>query len=267
MKKLLGILVLGLFLIIPISRSYAEISDTCYKTELDKAYKENAHISYSAVRFSIAKNGSIYIEVDTKRYYYKNKDKDEYVKKIFDKYVDVVAELAASDGASGLAKPTEIMLEEMHKLNPFANGKIEFTPYKKDFWDTRHVAGGVIQTVKKLSSHNKDVLEFWNFDLNEGEAVSNLAWTPEFVAEWNNNWDQLSYEKKKEYNRLSTRPYHIVKFTNCKNIGKIDSNKTPEGSEQDQQKYWWVVVLIVLMSFFIYTQTVKTMRGKKNRKS
>ena len=66
------------------------------------------------------------------------------------------------------------MSEEKKSLNPFLNGKITFEPHTKKFWDIRHSAGGIIQTVKELKSDG-DNIEFWDFDLNKLEANSKYS--------------------------------------------------------------------------------------------
>lgn len=43
------------------------------------------------------------------------------------------------------------------------------------------------------------------------------------------------------------------------------SSKAKNGSENNFKEYWWIVVLIMLISFFAYTQTVKT-TGRKRKK-
>jgi len=219
MKKLfLGILVALLWC----SSSYANISYTCYLTELPNRNNLMDFV-FGRLSLNIDNNGSVHTEWIT-QYYSSKKPKDKDKEKIWNQL----------HGIYGNFLEKEITIEEAQKLmkdiNPFLNGKTEFVPFtdERKFWDVRHSAGGIIQTTKELMIGEYDdgkSVEFWEFNLNKLEAVYNNAFTPEWIYEWNERWKKLSKEDKKKYNKLKVKPWSVKKFTDCKSNEASDSDK------------------------------------------
>ena len=210
MKKFLSIIVLGLLWC---NVSFSEISYTCFQTSYPKMTDETPSIDFRQLQFTISSNGSIYTQVDTKIYFGETKNRSEEATEIWDGFFALITK--------SLKTNIEATDEEKKSLNPFLNGKITFEPHTKKFWDIRHSAGGIIQTVKELKSDG-DNIEFWNFDLNKLEATYNYAWTPEFVRNWNKS---LTIEDLKKYNRLSEKPYIVHKYQDCLEIGANDADQ------------------------------------------
>ena len=210
MKKILGIIVLSLLWC---NVSFSEISYTCFQTSYPKMTDENPSIDFGQLQFTISSNGSIYTQVDNKIYFGETKNKSEEATEIWDGFFALITKSLETK-----KKATD---EEKKSLNPFLNGKITFEPHTKKFWDIRHSAGGIIQTVKELKSDG-DNIEFWDFDLNKLEATYNYAWTPEFVRNWNKS---LTIEDLKKYNRLSEKPYIVHKYQDCLEIGANDADQ------------------------------------------
>ena len=174
---------------------------------------ENPSIDFGQLQFTISSNGSIYTQVDNKIYFGETKNKSEEATEIWDGFFALITKSLETK-----KKATD---EEKKSLNPFLNGKITFEPHTKKFWDIRHSAGGIIQTVKELKSDG-DNIEFWDFDLNKLEATYNYAFTPEFVRNWNKS---LTNEDLKKYNRLSEKPYIVHKYQDCLEIGANDADQ------------------------------------------
>ena len=63
------------------------------------------------------------------------------------------------------------------------------------------------------------------------------------------------------------QPTKVKETTNSKNYHTIYQCEGDFSDvSTDQKKYWWVVILIILVSFFVYTQTIKSPGRKKNRR-
>jgi S1-C subfamily serine protease len=210
MKKFLSIIVLGLLWC---NVSFSEISYTCFQTSYPKMTDEHPSIAFGQLQFTISSNGSIYTQVDSKIYFGETRNDSEEATEIWDGFFALITK--------SLKTNIEATDEEKKSLNPFLNGKTTFEPHTKKFWDIRHSAGGIIQTVKELKSDG-DNIEFWNFDLNKLEATYNYAWTPEFVRNWNKS---LTIEDLKKYNRLSEKPYIVHKYQDCLEIGANDADQ------------------------------------------
>jgi S1-C subfamily serine protease len=210
MKKFLSIIVLGLLWC---NVSFSEISYTCFQTSYPKVTDGNPSINFRQLQFTISSNGSIYTQVDSKTYFGETKNKSEEATEIWDGFFALITK--------SLKTNIEATDEEKKSLNPFLNGKTTFEPHTKKFWDIRHSAGGIIQTVKELKSDG-DNIEFWDFDLNKLEATYNYAWTPEFVRNWNKS---LTNEDLKKFNRLNEKPFIVHKYQDCLEIGANDADQ------------------------------------------
>ena len=209
MKKILGIIVLSLLWC---NVSFSEISYTCFQTSYPKMTDENPSIDFGQLQFSISSNGSIYTQVHSKIYL--TTDKSEEAMEMWNKFFAQITKTLKTN-----IKATD---EEKKSLNPFLNGKITFKPHVKNFWDVRHSAGGIIQTVKELKTDDHNFIEFWNFDLNKLEATYNIAQTPEFVREWNEN---LTIEDLKKLNRISDKPFYVNVYDDCLEAGANDADQ------------------------------------------
>ena len=199
MKKILSLVVVS-FLWCNVS--FSEINYTCFQTSYPD-FKKSDSIKFGQLQFSISSNGSIYTQVDNK--IYRVEDKSEEAMEIWSGLATLIKKSSKTN--------LEVTDEEKKSLNPFINEKITFKPHTKKFWDVRHSAGGVIQTVKELKTDiSGDTFEFWNFDLNKLEATYNIAWTPEFVRNWNKN---MTSEHLKKFNRINERPFLVNKYQNC----------------------------------------------------
>ena len=210
MKKFLSIIVLGLLWC---NVSFSEISYTCFQTSYPKVTDGNPSINFRQLQFTISSNGSIYTQVDSKTYFGETKNKSEEATEIWDGFFALITK--------SLKTNIEATDEEKKSLNPFLNGKTTFEPHTKKFWDIRHSAGGIIQTVKELKSDG-DNIEFWDFDLNKLEATYNYAWTPEFVRNWNKS---LTNEDLKKFNRFNEKPFIVHKYQDCLEIGANDADQ------------------------------------------
>jgi S1-C subfamily serine protease len=210
MKKFLSIIVLGLLWC---NVSFSEISYTCFQTSYPKVTDGNPSINFRQLQFTISSNGSIYTQVDSKTYFGETKNKSEEATEIWDGFFALITK--------SLKTNIEATDEEKKSLNPFLNGKTTFEPHTKKFWDIRHSAGGIIQTVKELKSDG-DNIEFWDFDLNKLEATYNYAWTPEFVRNRNKS---LTNEDLKKFNRLNEKPFIVHKYQDCLEIGANDADQ------------------------------------------
>ncbi|MDC1129824.1 S1C family serine protease [Candidatus Pelagibacter sp.] len=210
MEKFLSIIVLGLLWC---NVSFSEISYTCFQTSYPKVTDGKPSINFGQLQFTISSNGSIYTQVDSKTYFGETKNKSEEATEIWDGFFALITK--------SLKTNIEATDEEKKSLNPFLNGKKTFEPHTKKFWDIRHSAGGIIQTVKELKSDG-DNIEFWDFDLNKLEATYNYAWTPEFVRNWNKS---LTNEDLKKLNRLNEKPFIVHKYQDCLEIGANDADQ------------------------------------------
>jgi S1-C subfamily serine protease len=193
--------------------SFSEISYTCFQTSYPKVTDGNPSINFRQLQFTISSNGSIYTQVDSKTYFGETKNKSEEATEIWDGFFALITK--------SLKTNIEATDEEKKSLNPFLNGKTTFEPHTKKFWDIRHSAGGIIQTVKELKSDG-DNIEFWDFDLNKLEATYNYAWTPEFVRNRNKS---LTNEDLKKFNRLNEKPFIVHKYQDCLEIGANDADQ------------------------------------------
>ena len=207
MKKILSIVVVS-FLWCNVS--FSEINYTCFQTSYPDLKKSDS-IKFGQLQFSISSNGSIYTQVDSK--IYRVEDKSEEAMEIWNGLATLIKKSSKTN--------LEVTDEEKKSLNPFLNGKKTFEPHTKKFWDIRHSAGGIIQTVKELKSDG-DNIEFWDFDLNKLEATYNYAFTPEFVRNWNKS---LTNEDLKKFKRLNEKPYIVYKYQDCLEIGANDADQ------------------------------------------
>ena len=104
-----------------------------------------------------------------------------------------------------------------------------------------------------------------NEDLIVGEATSNLKMA--YVKY--DYYHKITIDIKKEQVTKYTESYQKVldgdvKKENYHIIYQCEGDFSD--ASIDQKKYWWVVILIILVSFFVYTQTIKSPGRKKNRR-